>query len=358
MTYTFHSVTRKLTRTYGNFSTLKDSFGRFHNYLRISLTEKCNLRCSYCMPVEGVSLTPREELLTLEEFKTIIRVFTTAGVDKIRFTGGEPTSSKYLKDLITYTRTTFPSVKSIGITTNGVLLGNQLADLTAAGLTHVNVSLDTLDPKRFEIITRRDSKNIYKVLSAIYNAISIDLKVKINCVIMRGVNTNEMSKFIALAKEIPVDIRFIEVMPFDQNQWSKQSLVGYFEMIDILKEQGYLLTKQSTASVDPHDTTKWYTVTEPTVHLGRIGFISSMSSHFCGGCNRLRITADGKLKTCLFGSDETNIRTLLRSGHATDDSLLALVHRALSQKHWSLGGHATPEALAENKNRPMILIGG
>lgn len=345
-------IIHRLNSTSAN---LTDSYGRFHNYLRISLTEKCNLRCTYCMPLEGVTLTARDDLLTVVEFKRIIKIFTTCGVSKIRFTGGEPTSSKYLKELISYAKN-IPTIKSIGITTNGVLLGNQLGDLLQVGLTHVNISLDTLDPKRFESITRREGKNIYKVLSSVYNAINKGLKVKLNCVVIRGVNDDEISHFIKLTKDTPLDLRFIELMPFDDNKWNRTSLVSYFEMIDILHSEGHVLTKQSKELLDPHDTTKWYNLQG---HLGRVGFISSMSSHFCGGCNRLRITADGKLKTCLFGSDEASLRDLLRKGdEVSDEDIRDFIQTALGRKHWSLGGHATPEDLSLSKNRPMILIGG
>jgi len=238
-------------------STLTDSFGRFHNYLRISLTEKCNLRCVYCMPMEGVSLTPKNKLFTLEETKQVISLFAELGVTKLRFTGGEPTVSKHLIPLVQYSRS-LPTIQSIGITTNGILLHNQLDALQAAGLTHVNISLDTLQPARFAKIVRRDQKLLYKVLSTVFAAVTKGLSVKINCVVMRGVNVDELISFLDLTREMKVDVRFLEMMPFDDNNWDSKSLVSFFEMIDIIRQQGYEVQKQPP--VDPHDTTKWYSV--------------------------------------------------------------------------------------------------
>jgi cyclic pyranopterin phosphate synthase len=197
-------------------SALHDTFGRFHNYLRISLTEKCNLRCVYCMPAEGVVLTPKAELLTLQERKRLISIFASLGVDKLRFTGGEPSISNQLLELIKHSRTTHhSSVKSVGITSNGIVLKDKLDDLLHAGLTSVNISLDTLLAEKFAAITRRDKSNIYRVLSSIYQAASLGLPVKINCVLIRGVNDMEIANFVALTKEFKVDVRFIELMPFD-----------------------------------------------------------------------------------------------------------------------------------------------
>lgn len=217
---------------------LIDSFQRYHNYLRISLTEKCNLRCIYCMPIEGVKLTQSNLLLTLNERIKLINLFTSYGVNKIRFTGGEPTINKQLIDLIKHCNS-IKTIKSIGITTNGLILKSQLDKLCEAGLTHVNISLDTLDPIKFEKISRRDKKGLAMILSSIYAALSKNISVKLNCVLMRNINYSEIIDFVKLTQEARVDVRFIEVMPFEDNHWDPQQLVPYYEAIDYLKEQVY-----------------------------------------------------------------------------------------------------------------------
>ena len=214
---------------------LTDTFGRFHNYLRISLTEKCNLRCVYCMPEEGVQLTPKAHLMSLSERKRLISIFASLGVTKLRFTGGEPTISNQLEELIKHARSC--NINSIGITSNGIILKERLDSLIAAGLTSVNISLDTLIDTKFASITRRDKKNIYRVLSSVYTAVSKGLPVKINCVLMRGFNDSEIAQFVNLTKSVKVDCRFIELMPFDGNEWKPENFVSYMEVIDRLKTE-------------------------------------------------------------------------------------------------------------------------
>jgi GTP 3',8-cyclase / cyclic pyranopterin monophosphate synthase len=218
---------------------LKDSFGRQHNYLRISLTERCNLRCVYCMPIDGVSLTSKEELLNVDEYKRIISIFAHLGVNKLRFTGGEPTVSPYLEDLIRFSSqlNNGLSFNSIGITSNGVKLKSKLDSLVSAGLKSVNISLDTLSEKKFTTIARRESSYLSRVLSSIYYAIAKNVPIKVNVVLMRGVNDDEMSDFVALTREHPIDIRFIELMPFEGNEWEETKYMGYFEAIEKLKRE-------------------------------------------------------------------------------------------------------------------------
>lgn len=243
MLSTLKSVSRVLSasallRT-APFSTkheaLTDTFGRFHNYLRISLTEKCNLRCAYCMPEEGVHLTPKSHLMTLPERKRLISLFASLGVNKLRFTGGEPTISKDLEELIQHGNKC--GMKLIGITSNGIILKERLDGLIKAGMTSVNISLDTLVDTKFATITRRDKKNIYRVLSSVYTAVSKGLPVKINCVLMRGFNDDELAQFVNLTKAVNVDVRFIELMPFDGNSWKPESFISYMEVIDRLKTE-------------------------------------------------------------------------------------------------------------------------
>jgi cyclic pyranopterin phosphate synthase len=202
-------------------------------------------------------------------------------------------------------------MKMIAITTTGVILSPQLGKLVSCGLTSVNISLDTLREDRFEAITRRDRKNFRSVMRSINEALGAGVKVKINCVIMRGVNDDEILSFIKLSKDIGVDIRFIEMMPFDDNEWNAKKLVSYFDILKTIGDAGIPLIK--APSTDPHDTSKWY---EIPGHENRIGFITSMSNNFCGTCNRLRITSDGKLKVCLFGDESFSLLQTMRGNQA------------------------------------------
>lgn len=343
---------------------LIDNYGRRHTYLRMSLTEKCNLRCQYCMPEDGVSLTPRAQLLSTQERKRLINIFAELGVNKLRFTGGEPTLSKDLVELVRFSKAS--GILSIGITTNGIQVGSKLLnELVEAGLTSINISMDSLNEDKFASITRRDRRGLLKVLSTVYAAVvHPQLHVKVNCVLMKGFNDGELLEFLDLSRENKIDCRFIELMPFDGNGWTTEKMLTYFEAVDILKTQGVHLMADKQITKDPHDTTKWY---RAEGHIGRVGFITSMSKNFCGGCNRLRITADGKLKVCLFGSDEMNLRDLLRAkefedgeadGNYSDRILVSKIGSAVRGKHAALGGHASPEDIAKVGNRPMILIGG
>lgn len=233
-------------------SNLIDSFGRFHSYLRISLTEKCNLRCVYCMPEEGVHLTPAEQLMTLDERKRLISIFTGLGVNKLRFTGGEPTVSNQLGSLIKHAShislpSGGPALKSIGMTTNGLVLKDKLDGLISNGLTSINISLDTLSPTKFASITRRDQKGHSRVLSAIYAAVGKGIPVKVNVVLMRGTNDMEIADFIELTREVKLDVRFIELMPFDGNEWSPDKFIGFHEVIDKMKSDHVRLLVISTS---------------------------------------------------------------------------------------------------------------
>ncbi|XP_071540744.1 molybdenum cofactor biosynthesis protein 1 isoform X4 [Panulirus ornatus] len=323
---------------------LTDSFGREHSYLRISLTEKCNLRCQYCMPEEGVSLTPKARLLTSEEIIRVARLFVSEGVDKIRLTGGEPMVRKDLAYIIESLSNL--GVKQLGITTNGLLLKRRLAELQSAGLTHVNVSLDTLIPQKFELITRR--RGWERVMDGIEEALDLGYSpVKINCVVIRGKNEEELSDFVELTHHRDIDVRFIEYMPFDGNKWVDKKMVSYAEMLDNIAKIYPGITKVSDK---PMDTSKAYKVPG---FVGQIGFITSMSENFCGSCNRLRVTADGNLKVCLFGTAEVSLRDAIRSG-CSDEALLEVVGAAVGRKKRQ---HAGMQNLVKLKNRPMILIG-
>lgn len=331
-------------------AALVDRFGRRHTYLRLSLTERCNLRCRYCMPAEGVPLAPREHILTTPELVRLARLFVGLGVDKIRLTGGEPLVRKDAEEVTEALGDL--GLRSLALTTNGLLLERKLDRLHRAGLTHLNISLDTLRADRFASLTRR--RGLEKVLAAIDLALDYgyaDETLKINCVVMREINDDELVNFVAWAAERPVEVRFIEYMPFDGNGWASDTLVPYREM------RGRIEAEFELEPLDdgPHETARTFRVPGGA---GRVGFIASMTAPFCAGCNRLRVTADGALKVCLFGQAEVSLRDRMRAG-AADDDLAATIRAAVQRKaeaHAGIDGIA--EAARHSTGRPMILIGG
>lgn len=327
---------------------LTDSFGRQHTYLRISLTERCNLRCQYCMPEDGVELTPKEHLLTTEEILRMSRLFVQEGITKVRLTGGEPLLRKDLVQVVEGLASLRPQgLQNIGITTNGITLARKLPDLKKAGLDQLNISLDTLVPAKFEFIARR--KGFSHVIAAIDRALELNFHpVKINCVTMRGTNEDEICDFVTFTKDKPVDVRFIEYMPFGGNRWNFKRMISYQQMLDMIKNKWPDIQRLSDG---PNDTSKAFKVPG---FAGQIGFITSMSEHFCGTCNRLRVTADGNLKVCLHGNSEVSLRDALRSG-ASEEELLGVIGAAVKRKKKQ---HAGMSNLSKLKNRPMILIGG
>ncbi|CAL1574653.1 unnamed protein product [Knipowitschia caucasica] len=326
-------------------SFLTDTFGRKHSYLRISLTEKCNLRCQYCMPEEGVKLTPKAQVLSTAEVLTIARLFVHEGVDKIRLTGGEPLIHPDVLHIIAELRK-LQGLQTIAVTTNGLNLSKALPRLQQAGLTHLNISLDTLVPAKFEFIVRR--KGFHKVMESIDKAIELGYDpVKVNCVVMRGFNEDEVLDFVSLTEKKPVEVRFIEYMPFDGNKWNFKKMVSYQEMLDQIRQHWPNI---EPLPAGPTDTSKTYQIPG---FRGQVGFITSMSEHFCGTCNRLRITADGNLKVCLFGSAEVSLRDVLRSG-ASEEELLQIIGAAVGKKKKQ---HAGMFNISKMKNRPMIFIG-
>uniref|UniRef100_A0A3Q3GF87 Molybdenum cofactor biosynthesis protein 1 n=1 Tax=Labrus bergylta TaxID=56723 RepID=A0A3Q3GF87_9LABR len=332
---------------------LTDNFGRQHSYLRISLTEKCNLRCQYCMPEEGVKLTPRAQLLSTSEVLTLARLFVQEGVEKIRLTGGEPLIRPDVLEIIAELRK-LEGLRTIAVTTNGMNLAKLLPKLKDAGLDLINISLDSLVPAKFEFIVRR--KGFHKVMEGIDKAIEMGYNpVKVNCVVMRGLNEDELLDFVALTEKKPLEVRFIEYMPsmvssspHAGNKWNFKKMVSYQEMLDRIRQQWPDLEMLQTGQTD---TAKTFKVPG---FKGQVGFITSMSEHFCGSCNRLRITADGSLKVCLFGNSEVSLRDFLRSG-SSEEELLQIIGAAVGRKKKQ---HAGMFNISKMKNRPMILIGG
>jgi molybdenum cofactor biosynthesis protein A len=335
---------------YTSTHPLLDQFGRFHDYLRVSLTERCNLRCSYCMPPEGVKLTPDSELLSAKELLYVIEAFVSLGVKKVRLTGGEPTLRK---DIVPIAKqiTSF-GIKDLGITTNGLLLERFGAQLRDAGVNRLNVSLDTLDSSRFVQITKR--KGHERVVAGILHALSLGFaSVKINCVIKRGLNDDEISAFVTLTRKLPLEIRFLEYMPFNQNGWEEDKVFSYADMVTSIK--GSFPAFEQIQNKDPNPTAKLWKVPG---FIGTVGFITAMTDEFCRSCNRVRLTADGNVKVCLFGESEVSVRELLQNPSHTKQDILESIAQAITSKKEKLGGYSNPKEISLGKNRPMILIGG
>jgi cyclic pyranopterin phosphate synthase len=336
---------------------LADRFGRVHTALRISVTERCNLRCTYCMPPEGVALRPRAEILTFEEIERLARLFVRLGVDKIRLTGGEPTVRRGLPSLVARLAA-IDGLRALAVTTNGLTLSEEApgnadaAALRRAGLTHLNVSLDTLRPDRFERIALRPG--LPAVLAGIDAALAAGFApLKLNMVVMGGVNDDELGDFAELARDRPLHVRFIEYMPFDGNGWQRGELVPFHEMLARLGERFPLrpLSEIDNERADPAATAREFTIDG---FAGRVGFITSMTHDFCGGCNRLRLLADGSIKSCLFFPPEDNLRLAMRRG-ATDADLESIIRRVVTGKR---AGHAALDELAALPNNSMIEVGG
>jgi molybdenum cofactor biosynthesis protein A len=328
---------------------LTDSFGREHAYLRISLIERCNLRCTYCMPEEGVKLSPRSHLMTYEEIYDIARIFVKHGVRKIRLTGGEPLIRKDIP-IILEKLASLPV--ELTISSNAVIIDRFIDTLRDNGVHNVNISLDSLDRMKFKEITRRD--DFVKVFDNIQLLVKEGFNVKVNAVLMKGFNDNEIIEFIEFTKDHPVVMRFIEFMPFDGNKWDMSRLVSYesiMEQVNLKYEKNCIERLQDA----PNDTSKNYKIAG---YKGSFAVISTVTNPFCDSCNRLRLTANGHLKNCLFSSSESDLLTAFRAGK----NIEPIIQKAVSAKLAVRGGMDTLEKLQEPKlhsqNRSMITIGG
>ncbi len=328
---------------------LTDIFGRKHSYLRISLIEHCNLRCTYCMPEEGVELTPKSQLMTSDEIYIIAKTFVDHGVSKIRLTGGEPLIRKDIPIILEQLSSL--SVE-LSITTNAILVDRYLEVLKQHNVRSINVSLDTLDRDKFNEITRRDQ--FVKVYQNILFLINDGFKVKINVVLINGFNDNEIIDFVNFTKDLPVTIRFIEFMPFDGNSWDLKKMVSYQEVLDKVNNH-FEIDHIIRLDDAPNDTSKNYKIQG---YKGSFAIISSVTNPFCDSCNRLRLTANGQLKNCLFSSEESDLLTSLRLGKDIEP----IIAKAVEAKHKMRGGMDSLEKLQEpkfhSKNRSMITIGG
>ncbi|TRX38900.1 GTP 3',8-cyclase MoaA [Flavobacterium sp. ZT3R18] len=328
---------------------MQDNHGRAHNYLRISITEHCNLRCTYCMPAEGIVLTPRAHLMTADEIVTIAQTFVKLGVTKIRLTGGEPLVRKDAKTII-------EQLGKLGVeltlTTNGILVHEFIDTFKEAGITTLNVSIDSLQKDKFNQITRR---NYFEKLIENLDLLEVNgFQVKLNVVVIKGFNDNEIIDFIEMTKDRNIQIRFIEFMPFDGNQWNKEKLVSYAEILSQVNAF-YSEQKVERTQDKPNDTAKNHKIES---YKGSFSVISSVTNPFCSSCNRIRLTADGKLKNCLFSNSETSLLDTLRAG----ESIEPLIFQNIKSKHAMRGG-MDDDAKFQNpalfsQNRSMIKIGG
>ena len=323
---------------------LIDTFGRVHRDLRISVTDRCNFRCTYCMPEEGMQWLPREDILTFEEIERLARLLVERhGIESIRLTGGEPTVRAHLPVLV---EKLAKLPVDLALTTNGATLRLVAHDLAAAGLTRINVSLDTFDRDRFREITRRDE--LHKVLDGIDAALEAGLRpVKVNAVMMRGVNDDELLDFARFGRDKGVVVRFIEFMPLDADQtWSNGAVVTAAEIVERIGSV-YPLEPLAPSSAPAAR----YRYRDGA---GEIGIVASVTQAFCGTCDRVRLTAEGKFRNCLFALDEYDVRTLLRNG-ASDDDISACFENAVHAK-WA--GHQINQVHFIRPKKSMSQIGG
>ncbi|MEE3244496.1 MAG: GTP 3',8-cyclase MoaA [Bacteroidota bacterium] len=330
-------------------SILTDTHGRKHSYLRISLSEKCNLRCTYCMPHDGIPLSPRSHLMTADEIETFAKVFVDHGVTKIRLTGGEPLVRKDFTAILA--RLAKLPVK-LSITTNALLTHRFIEDFKRYGLHDINVSLDSLNAEKFKLITRRDQYK--KAFENIEQLIEEGFYVKVNVVLMKHFNEDEIVDFINLTKARAINVRFIEFMPFDGNAWNKEKLVSQAEVINRVTDHF------GVEALQPFPNEKNFTARNFKIEgfQGTFGIISSVTNPFCDSCNRIRLTADGKLKNCLFSNEETNLLKPFREGEKLEE----LIDAALNAKKAVRAGMTDFDQLTNpdlhSNNRSMIAIGG
>lgn len=318
---------------------LIDQFGRKHTYLRISLTDACNMRCSYCMPLSSYHGTKSNKLMNANEIFSLAQIFVQNGITKIRLTGGEPLLRKDFNDILEQLAT-LPI--NIGLTTNGLLLDKYIPNLIKWGVNSVNISLDSLDADEFKRITH--TGQLEKILHNINQLLVLKMQVKINLVMLKNVNEHAIIHFVKWTEKHALDVRFIEFMPFEKNDWDKEKVLGYKHVLSQLSTQFNIIKIKDEAN----STSRNYKVNG---YKGNFGFITTVTHPFCESCNRLRLTADGKLRNCLFAKNETDLLTPLRKG----ENLLPLIQQNVLSKAAALGGM---NDLHSNSERSMIQIGG
>jgi cyclic pyranopterin phosphate synthase len=327
---------------------LIDRFGRVHTNLRISVTDRCNIRCFYCMPADHAEFMDRSELLTFEEIERFVHVAVGLGVNKIRLTGGEPLVRRDLEKLVARIAP-IPEIKDVGLTTNGILLAGKAQALWDAGLRRLNVSLDALSAEKFKQITRREGYE--QVLEGIRAAQRVGFRpLKVNAVSVRGLTEEELVPFGHFARETGVELRFIEYMPLDADcAWQREKVLFAHEIIETLSREIMPLVP-----LPEQDASAPATEFAFEDGIGRVGFIASVSQPFCMSCNRFRLTADGKLRNCLFSIEETDIRAIIRGG-GSDDDIARAVRQSIAAKN---EGHEINTARFVQPLRPMYSIGG
>jgi cyclic pyranopterin phosphate synthase len=327
---------------------LVDTHGRLHDNLRISVTDRCNIRCFYCMPEHDVQFVKRSEILDFEEIERFVRIAVALGIVKVRVTGGEPLVRRGLPELIRRL-IAIPGIRDLALTTNGVLLPGLAEPLYEAGLRRINVHLDTLDRERFIQITRRDE--LGKVLAGLDLCKRLGYsRIKLNAVAVKNLVEPDIVPLARYARENGFEVRYIEFMPLDaQNLWDRGKVLLADEIIDTLSREIAPLTP--VPDPDPRAPASEYDFADG---IGRVGFIASVSRPFCLNCNRIRLTADGKLRYCLFAIEEDDVKSLMRSG-ASDEEIAALIRRNLAGK-WE--GHEINSAKFVPPPRPMYSIGG
>lgn len=326
---------------------LLDSFHREHNYLRISLTDKCNFRCTYCLPVKDCRFVPNEKLMTADEIYTLAKIFVSLGVKKIRLTGGEPLIRKDFPVIVEKIRSL--PLDEIALTTNGYYLHLYLDALLKNGVTSFNISLDTLDKAKFFTIT---GNNVFQqVYANIQLLLEKNLHPKINIVLIKGINENEVIRFVRWTRDLPIHVRFIEYMPFDSNGWNFNQVVTLEEILTILQQHHLSPIKLNDL---PNSTSKSFKIEN---YKGTFAIISTVSHPFCDTCNRIRLTADGKLRNCLFAQQETDLLTPLRKG----EDIIPLIKKNIQAKHFKRGGlpdFSLNDLHSHLSPRKMIEIGG
>ncbi|TJZ51475.1 GTP 3',8-cyclase MoaA [Sphingobacterium olei] len=325
---------------------LFDKFGRQHTYLRISLTDNCNLRCFYCMPEQEYAFAPPSKLMQPHEIVEIAQTFVEQGITKIRLTGGEPFVRKDADKILAGLA---PLPVQLTCTTNGVRTDALLPMIKAANFSSINISLDTLNAQKFHKITGR---NLFeKVRSNIDLLLNEGIPCKLNVVVMKGLNDDEILDFVGLTKELPLEVRFIEFMPFSGNKWTSNQVFTLNEIKEVIQRR-YTIHAQIG---DIHDTAKRFGIAG---HQGSFAVISTMSEPFCAGCNRIRLTADGKLKNCLFSTQETDLLSAFRRG----EPIIPLIEANITSKAYALGGQLEKDYMQIDadklENRSMITIGG
>lgn len=325
-------------------NNIVDQFGRVHDYLRISLTERCNLRCVYCMPEEGIALRPKAEFMNTSEVLKMAETFVSLGVKKIRLTGGEPLVRSDAKILL---EKLSKLPVELAITTNGILIDKFFDTIKTSGIKSINVSLDSLNKEKFNSITRRNDFD--KVISNINLLLNNNFHVKVNAVVIKGVNEDELADFVRWTSDKNVHVRFIEFMPFDGNKWDFSKVISLETILAKVRKQ--FGEKVKRINDRKNDTSKNYSIEG---FKGTFAIISSVTNPFCDTCNRLRLTADGKIKNCLFSDSETDLLSAMRRG----EDIVPLIREAVWHKKSVRAGITSFENLEKRKNRAMIAIGG